>query len=134
MSHKDLEEYYMNILGNPFFSLDRDGLYGDNDLQVSVSSQLGGLDGKRRSSVEKNPPKYGAIYENTLHSSWFIKDDNDKVTAELQSCLIREDIANLLGSSDDNFADIIGGISETLGLANESINEKAHSKPDSNTR
>jgi triacylglycerol esterase/lipase EstA (alpha/beta hydrolase family) len=134
MSHKDLEEYYRNILGNPFFSLDRDGLYGDNDLQVSVSSQLGGLDGKRRSSVEKNPPKYGAIYENTLHSSWFIKDDNDKVTAELQSCLIREDIANLLGSSDDNFADIIGGISETLGLANKNINEKAYSKPDSNTR
>ena len=134
MSHSDMEEYYKNILGNPFFSLDRDGLYGDNDLQVSVCSQLGGLDGKRRRSVDKNPPKYGAIYENTLHSSWFIKNDNDKVTAELQSCLIREDIANLLGSSDDNFADIIGGISETLGLANGSINKKAYSKPDSNTR
>jgi hypothetical protein len=78
MSHKDLEEYYRNILGNPFFSLDRDGLYGDNDLQVSVSSQLGGLDGKRRRSVGKNPPKYGAIYKNTLHSSLFKKDDNDK--------------------------------------------------------
>jgi triacylglycerol esterase/lipase EstA (alpha/beta hydrolase family) len=114
MSHKDLEEYYRNILGNPFFSLDRDGLYGDNDLQVSVSSQLGGLDGKRRRSVDKNPPKYGAIYENTLHSNLF-KNDKDKVIAELQSCLIQEDIANLLGSSDDNFADIIGGISETLG-------------------
>ena len=114
-SHYDMEEYYRNILGNPFFSLDRDGLCGDNDLQVSVCSQLGGLDGKRRRSVDKNPPKYGAIYENTLHSSWFIKNDNDKVTAELQSCLIREDIAYLLGSSDDNFANMIGGISETLG-------------------
>jgi triacylglycerol esterase/lipase EstA (alpha/beta hydrolase family) len=134
MSHKVLEEYYRNILGNPFFSLDKDGLYGDNDLQVSVSSQLGGLDGKRRRSVDKNPPKYGAIYENTLHSSWFKKDDNDKVIAELHSCLIREDIVDLLGSSDDNFADIIGGISETLGLANKSINEKTYSKPDSNTR
>jgi pimeloyl-ACP methyl ester carboxylesterase len=122
-SHYEMEKYYRNILGNPFFSLDRDGLYGDNDLQVSVCSQLGGLDGKLRRSVDKNPPRYGAIYENTLHSSWFIKNDNDKVTAELQSCLIREDIANLLGSSDDNFADIIGGISETLDLANESINE-----------
>ena len=115
MSHKDLEEYYRNILGNPFFSLDRDGLYGDNDLQVSVSSQLGGLDGKRRRSVDKNPPKYGAIYENTLHSSLFKKDDNDKVKPELWSDLIQRDIVNLLGSSDDNFADIIGGVSETLG-------------------
>jgi hypothetical protein len=115
MSHKDMEEYYKNILGNPLFSLDKDGLYGDNDLQVSISSQLGGLDGKHRRSVDKNPLKYGAIYENTLHSSWFKKDDNDKVIAELHSCLIREDIVDLLGSSDDNFADIIGGVSETLG-------------------
>ena len=116
MSHKVLEDNYRNMLGNPFFSLDRNGFYGDNDLQVSVSSQLGGLDGKRRSSVDKNPPKYGAIYENTLHSSLFIQnDDNDEVKAELQSDLIQKDIINLLGFSDDNFADIIGGISETLG-------------------
>jgi hypothetical protein len=109
-SYEFLEEFFRNILGNPFFSLDRDGLYGDNDLQVSVSSQLGGLDGKRR-SVDKNPPKYGAIYENTLHSNLFKKDDNDKVTAELMSTLIQEDVANLLGSSDDNFADTIGIVS-----------------------
>ena len=109
MSHEELEKYYRNILGNPFFSLDRDCLYGDSDLQVSVSSQLGGLDGKRRRSVDKNSPtKYGAIYENTLHSSWFNKDVNVKVKAELQSDLIQKDIANLLGSSDDNFADTIG--------------------------
>ena len=108
MSHEELEKYYRNILGNPFFSLDRDCLYGDSDLQVSVSSQLGGLDGKRRRSVDKNSLlKYGAIYENTLHSSWFNKDVNVKVKAELQSDLIQKDIANLLGSSDDNFADTI---------------------------
>ena len=112
MSHKDLEEYYRNILGNPFFSLDRDGFHGDNDLQVSIRSQLGGLDGKHRRGEDKNPPpKYGAIYENTLHSSWFKKENNDKVKAELQSDLIQEDIANLLGSSDDNFADMIGDVS-----------------------
>jgi pimeloyl-ACP methyl ester carboxylesterase len=114
VSQEVLEEYYRNILGNPFFSLDRDGFHGDNDLQVSVSSQLGGLDGKCR-SADKNSPKYGAIYENTLHSSWFRKDNKDEVVAELQSCLIRQDIVDLLGSSDDNFADIIGSISNTLG-------------------
>jgi triacylglycerol esterase/lipase EstA (alpha/beta hydrolase family) len=134
MSQEDLEEYYRNILGNPFFLLDKDGFNGENDLQVSVSSQLGGLDGKCRMSVDKNPPKYGAIYENTLHASWFKKDDNDNVIAELQSCLIREDIVDLLGSSDDYFADIIGGVSDTLGLANKSINEKTYSKPDSNIK
>ena len=110
VSHKVMEEYYRNIHGNPFFSLNIDGFKGDNDLQVSVSSQLRGLDGKCRGSVDKNPPKYGAIYENTIHSSWFKKDNNDKVMAELQSCLIREDILHLLGSSDDNFADIIGSV------------------------
>lgn len=98
-------------MGNPFFSLDRDGLHGDNDLQVSISSQLGGLDGKLRRSVDKNPPKYGAIYTNTLHSSFFKNSGDDKVSTELKSILIREDVANLLGSSDDNFADMIGGIS-----------------------
>ncbi|HYF98490.1 MAG TPA: alpha/beta fold hydrolase [Candidatus Saccharimonadales bacterium] len=134
VSQKVLEEYYRNILGIPFFSLDKEGFNGDNDLQVSVSSQLGGLDGKCRRSVDKNPPKYGAIYENTLHASWFKKDDNDNVIAELQSCLIREDIVDLLGSSDDNFVDIIGDVSDTLGLANKSINEKTDSKPDSNIR
>ncbi|HKR72937.1 MAG TPA: hypothetical protein VJR94_02380 [Candidatus Nitrosocosmicus sp.] len=130
MSHTVMEEYYRNIQGNPFFSLDKDGFKGDNDLQVSVSSQLGGLDGKCRRSEDKNPPKYGAIYENTIHSSWFKKDNNNKVMAELQSCLIREDIVDLLGSSDDNFADIIGSVSDTVGLANKTINGKNYSKPD----
>ena len=134
MSQKVLEEYYRNILGDPSFSLDKDGFNGENDLQVSVSSQLGGLDGKCRRSADKNPPKYGAIYENTLHASWYKKDDNNEVIAELQSCLIREDIVDLLGSSDDNFADLIGSFSDTHGLANKSINEKNHSNPDSNIR
>jgi len=134
MSQEDLEEYYRNILGDPSFSLDKDGFKGENDLQVSVSSQLGGLDGKCRRSVDKNPPKYGAIYENTLHASWYKKDDNDIVIGELQSCLIREDIVDLLGSSDDYFADIIGGVSDTHDLANKCINEKNHSSPYSNIR
>jgi triacylglycerol esterase/lipase EstA (alpha/beta hydrolase family) len=107
-SYKALEKFYRNILGNPVFSLDKDGLYGDNDLQVSVSSQLGGLNGKLRRSVDKNPPKYGAVYENTLHSSLFKINVSNKIKTELHYTLIRKDIANLLGSSDDNFADIIG--------------------------
>jgi triacylglycerol esterase/lipase EstA (alpha/beta hydrolase family) len=115
VSHTVMEEYYRNIQGDPFFSLDKDGFKEDNDLQVSVSSQLGGLDGKCRRSEDKNPPKYGAIYENTLHASWYKKDDNGKVIGELQSCLIREDIVDLLGSSDDNFADIIGSVSNKVG-------------------
>ena len=110
-SYKIMEEYFRNVLGNPFFSLDRDGFHEDNDLQVSISSQLGGLDGKHRRSEDKNPPKYGAIYMNTLHSSSFKINDNKKVSAELCSTLIQEDVANLLGSSDDNFAVRIGDVS-----------------------
>ena len=33
---------------------------------------------------------------------------SNKIKTELHSTLIQKDIANLLGSSDDNFADIIG--------------------------
>lgn len=109
-SHNILEENLRNILGNPFFSLDRDGFHGDNDLQVSISSQLGGLDGKHRRNGDKNMPKFGAIYINALHSSGFNFDDIDKVSSELKSDLIRNDVANLLGSSDEIFADMIGGI------------------------
>lgn len=98
-------------MGNPFFSLDRDGLQGDNDLQVSIISQLGGLDGRLRREVDNNPPKYGAIYMNTLHSSFFRNKDDGKVTTELESFLAQKDVADLLGSSDDNFAEMIGGIS-----------------------
>jgi pimeloyl-ACP methyl ester carboxylesterase len=112
-SHEFWEEYFRNILGNPFFSMDRDGFHEDNDLQVSISSQLGGLDGKHRRREDKNPPKYGAVYENTLHSSLFKINDSKKVTSELHSTLIRNDVANLLGSSDDNFAETIGTDSHT---------------------
>ena len=111
MSYNFWQKYFRNILGNPFFSLDRDGFHEDNDLQVSISSQLGGLDGKHRRSKDKNPPKYGAIYMNTLHSSSFKVSDSKKVSAELMSTLIQKDVATLLGSSDDNFADTIGAVS-----------------------
>jgi len=50
---------------------------------------------------------------NTLHSSSFKINDNKNVSAELLSTLIQEDVANLLGSSDDNFADTIGTDSHT---------------------
>jgi hypothetical protein len=41
----------------------------------------------------------------------FSVNDDKKVSAELMSTLIQKDVANLLGSSDDNFADTIGIVS-----------------------
>ena len=108
ISHENLENYFRNIIGSPFFSLDRDGFHGDNDLQVSITSQLGGLDGKLRTGMNKNPPKHGAIYVNTLHSSFFKNKDDKKASTELESNFIHEDVVKLLGSSDDMFADVIG--------------------------
>ena len=45
--HTFIKNMYRNIIGNPNFDLDIDGFngtkQGNNDLQVTIESQLGGL-------------------------------------------------------------------------------------------
>jgi len=110
VSHDAEEEFYKNILDNSFFELDRDGFHGvDNDLQVSMTSQLGGLKGTFRDIKNNILPNESAIYNSTVHGSLFIeKLDMPFVSSELSSELIQKDVVTLLNSPDNKFADAIG--------------------------
>ena len=101
-SHDSQESYYKNIVDpnhcNHDFNLDKDAFDDcDNDLVVSITSQLGGL-----------PKHHSAIYCNTVHERFYIKDD-DGIFSETNSPHIQKDVIRLLSFSDSNkFADAIG--------------------------
>ncbi|HET7283917.1 MAG TPA: hypothetical protein VFI70_04460, partial [Nitrososphaeraceae archaeon] len=111
VSHDVEEELYKNILDNPFFNLDRDGFRGlNNDLQVSVTSQIGGgINDTFRDPKNNTLQNKSSIYNNTVHGSLFIeKPDMPFVSSELASGLIQKDVVTLLNSPDNKFANAIG--------------------------
>jgi pimeloyl-ACP methyl ester carboxylesterase len=111
VSHGSQESYYKNITDNKGdFNLDRkDGFNDDNDLVVSITSQLGGLQKQIRQPGSNGIPNQSALYPNTVHVSLLITGDDKDVFSETNSPHIQQDIIRLLGSSDDNkFADAIG--------------------------
>lgn len=111
LSHEYQESYYGTATNNDDFNLEGDGFDGedDNDLMVSVKSQLGGLPHQIRQPGKNGIPNRGALYPNTIHASFLKRDDKDDVSSEIRSHYIQEDVIKLLGSSDDNkFADAIG--------------------------
>ena len=92
--------------------MDKDGFggntQGDNDLQVSITSQLGGVDGiKFRSLTNSTIPNKSEVYNNTVHSSALIQGDQN-IFSELKSPFIQKDVALLLQSPQDKFANVIG--------------------------
>jgi pimeloyl-ACP methyl ester carboxylesterase len=111
-SHDTIEDLYKIILGNPFFDLERNGFHGDNDLQVNITSQLGGIHGHLmpQSMMTNNHtmPNGAAIYNNTIHGSIF-RDKHDLfVSSEIGSAIIQQDVVRLLNSPDNKFANSIG--------------------------
>jgi len=112
-SHDSQEYDYQFITDNLAFNLDRDGFHDDNDLVVSVTSQLGGLDDLQnhiRQPKSKDTPDRCAIYPNTVHASFLIsKHDKEVVLSETYSTQIQNDVIKLLSCSDNNkFANAIG--------------------------
>ena len=110
-SHEHQQSYYRTITNNNNFNLEQDGFDGEyeNDLMVSVKSQLGGLLHQTRQPGKNSIPNKGALYPNTIHASFLKRDDKDDVSAETRSCYIQDDVIKLLGSSDDSkFSDVIG--------------------------
>jgi pimeloyl-ACP methyl ester carboxylesterase len=108
-SHEKQEEYYGIIINNENFNLEKDGFDGedDNDLVVSVKSQLGGLPHQIRQPGKNDIPDKGALYCNTVHDDFYIKDKC--IFSETNSPHIQEDVMKLLSSSDNNkFANAIG--------------------------
>jgi pimeloyl-ACP methyl ester carboxylesterase len=110
-SHEHQASYYRTITNNDNFNLEQDGFDGEyeNDLMVSVKSQLGGLPHQIRQPGKNSIPNKGALYPNTIHASFLKRDDKDDVSAEIRSCYIQDDVIKLIGSSDDSkFSDVIG--------------------------
>ncbi len=97
-SHDCQESYYRAVVDSDVFNLDKDAFEGcDNDLLVSITSQLGGL-----------PKHHSAIYCNTVHEGFYIKDD-DGISSETNSTHIQKDVRRLLSFSNSNkFANTIG--------------------------
>ena len=91
------------------FNLDKHAFDDDdNDLVVSVTSQLGGLPKQIRNPNGNDIPNHSAIYCNTVHDNFYIKDEH--IFSETNSPRIQKDVIKLLSPSDNNkFADAIGG-------------------------
>jgi pimeloyl-ACP methyl ester carboxylesterase len=109
-SHKCQELYYKNIVDSDDFNLDRDAFDNcDNDLLVSVTSQLGGLPKQIRHPNSDDIPKHSAVYHNTVHEQFFVNNDDKDVFTETSSKDIQKDVIKLLSSYNSNkFADAIG--------------------------
>jgi hypothetical protein len=110
-SHEALEWLYKSILGNAYFDLDRDGFHDDNDLQVSMTSQLGGIDKPSQlpqSNGSNNITNKSAIYSNVIHSVRLLNPFDSDVYAELTSPGIQRNVITLLESPDSTFAQTIG--------------------------
>ena len=109
-SHKFIEYNYKNITGNPNFDLDIDGfdgtIHGNNDLQVNITSQLGGLVGQMRTTNSMLPDR-GEVYNNTIHYPLLLKNEQD-VKSEIGAPYIQKDVILLLQSPQDKFANAIG--------------------------
>jgi pimeloyl-ACP methyl ester carboxylesterase len=108
-SHESQESYYETITDKDGFNLDYtlDGDDDDNDLVVSATSQLGGLPKQIRRLNSNDIPDHSALYCNTLHTDFYIKDKG--IFSETNSPYIQNDVIKLLSSSDKNkFADAIG--------------------------
>ncbi len=111
-SHSLEQSLYRNILANQSFNLDTDAFHGNsqgnNDLQVSITSQLGGLDANKFRSLNNSTiPNHSEVYNNTVHSSTLIHGDQN-VMSDLNSPFIQKDVATLLHSPQLKFANAIG--------------------------
>jgi len=111
-SHSSQESYYKTIVGSDHFDLDKDAFDDyDNDLVVSIISQLGGLPNQIRQLNNNDIPNHSAIYCNTVHDGFYIKDEKD-IFSETNSPHIQKDVIKLLSSSaNEKFADAIGTVS-----------------------
>jgi hypothetical protein len=107
-SSKYLENLYKNITGNASFTLDgKEGFGEDNDLQVNITSQSGGLDNLKCNTDKAYLDRASKIYNNTVHGSPFTHNDTN-VYSELSSPQIQHYVIFLLNSSNEKFSSTIG--------------------------
>jgi hypothetical protein len=109
-SHGLQELYYRTVVDSKDFKLDKDAFDGcDNDLLVSVTSQLGGLPRQIRQPNSNEIPNHSAVYCNTVHERFYINSNDKDVSSETNSRDIQDDVVKLLSYCDNvKFADAIG--------------------------
>jgi hypothetical protein len=101
------QSLYRNILDNSTFDLDRDGFHGNNDLQVNIASQTGGLHSVLRLQGTQAIPNNSEFFHNYVYSNELKKYDQN-VFSELDSPQIQQDVIILLNSPTCKFANAIG--------------------------
>jgi pimeloyl-ACP methyl ester carboxylesterase len=107
-SQSSQESYYKTIVDPEDFNLDKAFHDSDYDLLVSVTSQLGGLPKQIRDLNSNDIPSQSAIYCNTVHEKFFLKED-DGIFTETNSPHIQKDVIKLLSySNNKKFASAIG--------------------------
>ncbi len=118
-SHKDLQEFYRNLTGDKNFSLEGKEAFGeDNDLQVNITSQSGGLlDYSKCDRKDSNIPTGSRIFNNTIHGS-LLNSNATNVESELNSARIQEYVPLLLESPDDKYATSIGALGHICTVRN----------------
>ena len=105
-SHDNTMNLFRIITNNPKFSIE-DSFQGENNLQVNLLSQAGGLNATiKDEGGNQSLPNESTTYQNTVHSKRYVADKG--VDYELNSSEIKQDVITLLGSSTDKFARAIG--------------------------
>jgi hypothetical protein len=78
-SHSSQESYYKTVVDPDDFNLDKDAFDNcDNDLLVSITSQLGGLPRQIRQPNSNDLPNHSAVYCNTFFMRSSKKKDETK--------------------------------------------------------
>jgi hypothetical protein len=96
-SHGLQELYYQTVVDSKCFKLDKDAFDGcDNDLVVSLTSQLGGLPRQIRQPISNDIPNHSAVYYNTVHETSYINDDDKDVSSETNSRRINDGVVKSL--------------------------------------
>jgi hypothetical protein len=79
---------YRNITGNPNFDIDLNGFngttHGNNDLQVNITSQLGGLPIQFRILNSTTLPNQSEVNNNTVHYFNLLNKNDTDVTWEVK--------------------------------------------------
>jgi hypothetical protein len=93
-SYNDTQSLYRNITGNPNFDLDINGFngitHGNNDLQVNITSQLGGLPIHFIIPNSSTLPNQSEVYNNTIHYYLLLDKNDTNATWELTQLIFKK--------------------------------------------
>jgi len=106
--YNNTEQFFRTITGDVKFNVDN-VFQGDNDLQVNLTNQAGGLKAMTRDQAgSKIPPDKSVIYPNLVHSQRYLDSRDIGVDYEIHSDRIKQDVITILSSPTNKFSNAIG--------------------------